>query len=76
VKEDNDTRGRERGATANLVIEGLREGGASPNHIEVVHSELEAVDRAMSLLETNDLAVILADDVRGVLERVRALPHA
>jgi cyanophycin synthetase len=76
VKEDVDRRGREPGATAELIVEGLREAGVSPDRIEIVPSELAAVDRAIALLDTNDLAVVLADDVRGVLEQVRALPHA
>jgi hypothetical protein len=42
-----------------------------------VHSELDAVERAVSMLETNDVAIVLADDVRAVLERVRTMPsHA
>ena len=39
------------------------------DRIEIVHAELEAVDRAVSMLETNDLAVVLADDVPRRLER-------
>jgi cyanophycin synthetase len=74
VKEDTDRRGRLPGATAELLIEGLREKGVGMDRIEVVHSELDAVERAVSLLETNDLAVVLADDVPAVLEKVRALP--
>jgi cyanophycin synthetase len=73
VKEDDDRRGRERGEAASLIIEGLRESGVPDERIEVVHSEIEAIERAVSLLEANDLAVVLADDVRGVLERVRGL---
>jgi cyanophycin synthetase len=73
VKEDDDRRGRRRGEVAALLIEGLREAGMPDERVEVVHSEIEAVERAVSLLGTNDLAVVLADDVRGVLEHVRGL---
>ncbi|MGQ0714318.1 MAG: cyanophycin synthetase [Gemmatimonadaceae bacterium] len=77
VKEDDDRRGRAAGETAQLLIDGLREGGATSDRIEIVHSELEAVDRAAAMLEPNDVAVVLADDVRAVLARVRSLPaHA
>jgi cyanophycin synthetase len=76
VKEDDDTRGRAPGATAELVIEGLREGGLGVDRIEIVPSELDAVQRAVSLLEANDLAVVLADDVPGVLDKVRTLHDA
>jgi hypothetical protein len=60
-----------------LIVEGLREAGVPPDRIETVHSELDAVERAVSMLETNDVAIVLADDVRAVLERVRTMPsHA
>jgi cyanophycin synthetase len=73
VKEDADRRGRDPGEVASLIIEGLRESGVPDERIEIVLPELAAVERAMSLLETNDVAVVLVDDVRGVLERVRQL---
>jgi cyanophycin synthetase len=73
VKEDDDRRGRQRGEVASLLIDGLREAGLPDERVEVVHSEIEAVERAIALLGTNDLAVVLADDVRGVLEHVRGL---
>jgi cyanophycin synthetase len=77
VKEDDDRRGRRPGETAQLIVEGLREAGVPPDRIETVHSELDAVERAVSMLETNDVAIVLADDVRAVLERVRTMPsHA
>ena len=74
VKEDDDRRGRRRGETAQLLVEGLREAGVPPDRIETVHSELDAVERALSMLETNDVAIVLADDVPAVLERVRTMP--
>src|SRR5688500_14897577 len=73
VKEDDDRRGRQRGEVASLIIEGLRESGVSDEQVEIVHSELEAVDRAVSLLGPNDLAVVLADDVNAVREHARGL---
>jgi cyanophycin synthetase len=72
VKEDTDRRGREVGEIAGLVREGLVAGGLAESEIEVVAEEMDAVDRAISLLDDHDVGVILADDVRGVLEQVRA----
>jgi cyanophycin synthetase len=72
VKEDDDRRGRAEGEIARLVIEGLEEGGMARDRIEVILPELDAVDRALELLGDGDLAVVLADDVPGVLEHVRA----
>jgi cyanophycin synthetase len=78
VKEDDDRRGREAGEIAALVREGLVGGGLSPDAIEVVADELQAVDRAIALLEDHDIGVILADDVPGVLNHLqtRAQPAA
>ena len=71
VKEDNDLRGRSRGESARLVREGLEAGGLRPEAIEIVFDELEAVDRAIALLDDRDIAVVLADDVPAVLEHLR-----
>ncbi|HEX2187870.1 MAG TPA: Mur ligase family protein, partial [Longimicrobiaceae bacterium] len=74
VKEDEDLRDREPGEVAALVAEGLREGGMADDRIETFRTEAEAVDRMLADLEDGDLAVVLADDVRGVLARIH--PHA
>ena len=76
VKEDEDRRGRDPGETAALIVEGLCEGGTPSERIEVITSEITALERAVSLLESNDLAVVLTDDVGSVLERARTLSNA
>ena len=72
VKEDEDRRGRAPGEIAALVVEGLREGGASDDRIEVVPSEHGAVERLMEALAPGELGVVLADDVPAVLAQVQA----
>ena len=67
VKEDEDRRGRPPGEIARLVREGLVEGGLAAGAIEEVPNETDAVRRALALLEDGDLALVLVDDVRGVL---------
>jgi cyanophycin synthetase len=74
VKEDHDRRGRPQGETPRLIIEGLREKGMDPERIEVIPDENDAVDRVLAELGVGDLAVILADNVRGVLAHIQ--PHA
>jgi cyanophycin synthetase len=74
VKEDPDRRGREDGAIARLIVEGLREGGMSDDRIEVILDEEEAVDRALEEVGDGELALILADDVPGVLAQLH--PHS
>jgi cyanophycin synthetase len=71
VKEDDDRRGRARGEIADLVIAGLEEGGLARDRIEVVPEEHAAVERMLALLEDGDLGVVLVEDVRGVLDRLR-----
>jgi cyanophycin synthetase len=74
VKEDADLRGRAKGESADLIIQGLRDVGLSARQIEIVHSEFDAFERVVSLLEPDDLGVVLVDDVRGILEKIRTLP--
>ena len=71
IKEDADLRGREPGEIAGLVRDGLVAGGLSENAIEMVADELDAVDRAVALLDDRDIVVMLADDVPAVLEHLR-----
>jgi cyanophycin synthetase len=71
VKEDTDTRGRPAGEVAQLVIDGLREGGMEAGEIETVLDELEAVDRALAAVQEGDLVMVLADNVPPVLAHVQ-----
>jgi cyanophycin synthetase len=71
IKEDTDRRGRGPGEIVGLVRDGLVAGGLADSQIEVVSDELDAVDRAVSLLEDHDIGVVLADDVPAVLEHLR-----
>jgi cyanophycin synthetase len=73
VKEDEDRRGRREGEIAELIIGGLVDGGHARDAIEVVPDELAAVRHAVDMLADADLAVVLADDVPGVLELVQQL---
>jgi cyanophycin synthetase len=76
VKEDADRRGRAEGEIAALLRDGLVDGGMSPEAIEVVHDEREAVERLLASLEQGDLGVILAADVPLVLSLVQGQPSA
>ncbi|MDF1505489.1 cyanophycin synthetase [Roseisolibacter sp. H3M3-2] len=71
LKEDDDRRGREPGAIAALLREGLRAGGLADAAVEEIDDEGAAVDGLLARLQAGDLGVVLADDVRGVLDRVR-----
>jgi cyanophycin synthetase len=71
LKEDADLRGREPGAIAALMREGLLSAGMSADRIEVILREDEAVPRAFSLLGDGDLFVVFAESVPETLARVR-----
>jgi cyanophycin synthetase len=73
VRDDKYRRGRAPGEISRIIAEGLREGGLSEEHIDVVHDEKEALAHAMSEMKDNDLIFILADDVPAVLAQVRQL---
>jgi len=71
IKEDIDRRGRARGEIAELLSEGLVQGGLDPSRIEVLYEEGEAVNRGLDLLGEDDLLVVHADKVAGTLAIVR-----
>ncbi|MDB4950744.1 MAG: cyanophycin synthetase [Gemmatimonadetes bacterium] len=73
VKEDLDRRGRAVGATASLLVEGLRAGGMDEDRIETTDGEPAAVERLLALLGEGDLGVVLADKVPAVLAQIQ--PH-
>ena len=72
VKEDEDGRGRRRGAIAALIREGLLDGGLAVEEIEVVHDEFEALEHGIAQLQDGDILLMLANDVRGILDHLRS----
>jgi cyanophycin synthetase len=71
VKEDAYRRGREPGKIADLIIDGLREGGLQESQYETIYNEPEAIGRAMREMKDNDLVVVLADDVKESIDFIR-----
>jgi cyanophycin synthetase len=71
IKEDFDLRERLPGETARLIAEGLRDGGMGDGTISFLPDEIEAVHRTLAELTDGDLLLILADDVKGVLNAVQ-----
>jgi len=72
VKEDENPRGRGNLEITGLIVDGLREGGMPGERIEQIVDEMEALERGLEMLEKDDLMVVLADDVPGVLAAVQA----
>jgi cyanophycin synthetase len=80
IREDERTRGRARGETAERVLEGVEAAirlGGRAQRVDVVLQEKEAVAKAIDLSRPGDVVVLCADhpaEVWRELESRRALP--
>lgn len=72
VREDLDLRGREPGETANLVMSGIeaqmKAGKGRTRTAEVVHDEIESVQRALNRAHDGDVVVLCVDRLDEVWE--------
>ncbi|MBA3232403.1 MAG: cyanophycin synthetase [Propionibacteriales bacterium] len=78
VREDAALRGRELGATASLVANGVRarmHEGARCKQVELVLDEIEAVRHAMSRANPGDLVVLCVDKHPAVLTELESRSH-
>ncbi|MGA9160150.1 MAG: cyanophycin synthetase [Actinomycetota bacterium] len=79
IREDRNTRGRKRGETAALILEGVRDAigtGARAGNAEIVVDEMEAARKALDRSRPGDLVVLCVDHATEVykeLERRRSL---
>jgi cyanophycin synthetase len=62
-KEDDDARGRERGAIGKIMREALMANGVHPGRIHVVPDEVEALDLALRTCGSGDLLVVFGDQL-------------
>jgi cyanophycin synthetase len=70
VREDVSLRGRERGDTAQLVAEGVRQSmaeGGRCKQLEIIIDEIEAVRHAMARSNPGDLVVVCVDKHPAVM---------
>ena len=69
IREDVATRGRERGETASIVLEGVREAqatGARAGGVQIVTDEMEAARLALDRSRPGDLVVLCVDHASEV----------
>lgn len=71
IKEDSDLRKRAPGEMTRILIEGMLEAGMDPDQIRSVPNEVDAVREALVNLSGGDLVIVMAEDVRAVLEAVQ-----
>jgi cyanophycin synthetase len=75
VREDRNPRGRERGETAALVAEGVRQAqadGARAGSVEIIPDEMEAVRRTLDRSRPGDLVVLCVDYASEVWDELEA----
>jgi cyanophycin synthetase len=64
IREDRNPRGRKKGDTATLILEGVYEGmaaGARVGSVEIVVDEMEATRKALDRSRPGDLVVLCVD---------------
>ncbi|MES2521189.1 MAG: cyanophycin synthetase [Gemmatimonadota bacterium] len=71
IKEDENGRGRPKGQIADLIRQGLHDGGLPDSAIAVELDEFDAVNHVVDMLDDGDLAIVLVNDVQGVLKLLR-----
>ncbi|BAZ16207.1 cyanophycin synthetase [Calothrix sp. NIES-4071] len=71
IKEDDDTRGRQRGSAAELILKGIKQ--VKPNFTyETILDETQAINKALDAAPDNSLVVILPESVSRAIELIRA----
>ena len=70
VITDTDRRGKPPGEVADLVKQGLVNGGHPENEITIVLEGREATQVALDMAEKGDIVVLQADDVDAVIHDV------
>ena len=75
IREDRNTRGRRRGETAELVLEGVRKAmaeGARAGFVEVAPDEMDATRKALDRSRPGDLVVLCVDYATEVFKELEA----
>ena len=76
IREDRNPRGRPRGRTAELIMEGVRQaqsaGGARAGNAEIVLDEMEASRRALDRSRPGDLVVLCVDYATEVFKEIES----
>ncbi len=67
--EDACQRGRADGEVLGLLREGL-EGASRAGHVEEIHGEFIAIDRALAMLKPGDQCLVLVDQVQEALQHL------
>lgn len=70
VKEDDDTRGRERGEVADLIVKGIMQ--QNPNlRYDVILNEVTAIEEGLNQVTQNGLVVIFPESVTRTISLIK-----
>ena len=75
IREDRNTRGRKRGETAGLILEGVQEAiatGARAGSAEIVTDEMDATRKALDRSRPGDLVVLCVDHATEVYKELES----
>lgn len=72
IKEDKDLRGREPGVVASILYHGAVSGGADKENIEIILSEMDALEAAIKNACAEDLIVMFYENYDAAYELVQA----
>ncbi len=73
IKEDEDLRGRMAGEVAGLLFDAVVSTGMNRESIEIIHSELKALETAITNAQQGDLIVVFYEDFDAVLKLVESM---
>jgi cyanophycin synthetase len=70
IKEDDDTRGRQRGSAAELITQGIKQVNANSTY-ETILQEAEAIKKGLDIAPDNSLVVILPESVSRAIKLIK-----
>ena len=73
IKEDMDLRGRKPGEVADLLYDAAISTGMDRDCVEVIHSELKALETAILNAQQGDLIVVFYEDFEATLKLVESM---
>ena len=72
IKEDEDLRGRSRGETAMLLLQGSRKAGVGNDRVIIEANEKLAVQKALKMARPGDLVVVFYEKLDVVLSEIHS----
>jgi cyanophycin synthetase len=73
IKEDNDLRGRKPGEVAEILYKAAIDGGSRKEEVEIIYSELKALEKAILDAQPGDLIVMLYEEFEPAVELITKL---